>query len=32
MIHDSEGADGGFLHMSRDGAWHVGSITLGVNS
>ncbi len=32
IIHDSGGADGGFLTMSRDGQWHTGSITLGVNA
>ncbi len=31
VIHESNGADGGFLHMSRDGDWHVGSLTLGVD-
>ena len=30
VIHQSGGADGGFLHMSREGAWHVGTLTLGV--
>ncbi|MGH0032640.1 MAG: intradiol ring-cleavage dioxygenase [Myxococcota bacterium] len=30
VIHESGGADGGFLRMSRDGRWHVATLTLGV--
>ena len=30
IIHDSGGADGGFLRMSREGDRHVGTATLGV--
>lgn len=30
MIHDSGGADGGLLRMSREGEWHLGTLTLGV--
>ncbi len=32
VIHDSRGADGGYLRMSRDGVWHVGTLTLGVQT
>ena len=32
VIHDSGGADGGFLRMSREGRWHVGTLTLGVEA
>ena len=32
VIHESEGADGGWLRMSRDGeAWR-GTVTIGVRS
>lgn len=30
IIHDSDGADGGFLRMSLEGRWHLGTLTLGV--
>jgi hypothetical protein len=32
VIHESDGADGGFLRMSREGDWHVGTLTLGVRT
>jgi hypothetical protein len=32
VIHDSVGAEGGFLKISRNGRWHVGTLTLGVQA
>jgi len=32
FIHDSDGADGGFLRMSREGRGYLGTSTLGVEA